>query len=78
MKAEEVEIQNNSGIQAITIPDQFKIEDDKVYIKKMGNVLYIIPFHKPSQNFYDSLDEFTTDFMEDRNQPVEQTRESFD
>ena len=78
MKVEEVEIQNSLGVQAITIPSQFKIEDDKVYLKKIGNVIYIIPFHQPWQNFYDSLDGFTTDFMEDRNQPIEQTRESFD
>jgi antitoxin VapB len=78
MKIESVQIQNTKGIQAINIPDNLKINDDKVYIKKMGNALYIIPFHSPWQTLMDSLDEFTSDFMENRNQPPHQNRESFD
>ena len=78
MGIEAVRIQNLQGFQAINIPDNLKINDDKVYIKKVGNVLYLIPFHTPWQNLMDSLEEFTSDFMEDRKQPPAQTRESFD
>ena len=78
MKVEAVNIQDLQGIQAINIPPSLKINDDKVYIKKIGNVLYLIPFHNPWQNLVDSLDQFTPDFMEDRSQPLSQTRESFD
>ncbi len=78
MKIEAIEIQNDKGSQAIKIPDDFKINDDKVYVKKIGNALYIIPFHSPWQNLFDSLGEFTTDFMNDRNQSSEQSRELFD
>jgi antitoxin VapB len=78
MKVEAVNIQDLQGTQAINIPPSLKINDDKVYIKKIGNILYLIPFHNPWQNLMDSLDQFTPDFMEDRNQPLEQTRESFD
>jgi len=28
----------------------------------MGNVIYIIPYHDPWQNFFDSLSEFTSDY----------------
>jgi antitoxin VapB len=78
MKIEAVDIQNISGIQAIHLPDELRINDDKVYLKRMGNVIYIIPFHNPWQNFYDSLSLFSEDFMNERNQPLQQTRESFD
>ena len=78
MKIEAVQIQNLHGSQAINIPDDLKINDDKVYIKKIGNALYIIPFHNPWQTLKDSLDAFTTDFMDARNQPSQQDRESFD
>ncbi|HMH31678.1 MAG TPA: type II toxin-antitoxin system VapB family antitoxin [Puia sp.] len=78
MKTEAVKIQTTKGSQAINIPDNLKINDDKVYIKKIGNALYIIPFHNPWQTLVDSLGEFTTDFMEARNEPSQQTRESFD
>lgn len=78
MKVEPVNIQEG-GSQVIRIPDDFKINDDKVYIKKLGNALCIIPFHDPWQNVSDNLKNFTSDFMDDRNQPSEQeARESFD
>jgi antitoxin VapB len=75
---ESVNIQNLQGTQAINIPPSLKINDDKVYIKKIGNALYLIPFHNPWQNLMDSLNEFTSDYMENRDQPPTQTRESFD
>ena len=78
MAPEAIDIQDISGSQSIKIPDNFKINDNKVYLKKVGNALYIIPFHNPWQNLIDSVNEFTQDFMNDREQPGEQTRESFD
>ena len=78
MKIEAVDIKNISGVQAIHLPDELRINDDKVYLKKVGNVIYIIPWHNPWQNFYDSLSGFSDDFMDERNQPVQQTRELFD
>ncbi len=78
MKMEAIQIQNTKGIQAISLPESYKINDDKVYIKKMGNVIYLIPFHSPWQNMVDSLSDFTPDFMENSDQPPLQTRESFD
>ncbi len=78
MKIEAVDIQNISGQQAIHLPNELRINDDKVYLKKMGNVIYIIPYHNPWQNFYDSLSGFSTDFMDDRKQNLQQFRESFD
>ena len=73
-----IDIKNTKGSQAIRIPKQMKIDDDKVYLKKVGNALYIIPYHKPWQNLFESLDSFTPDFMDERKQPFNQQRESFD
>ena len=78
MKFETIDIQNKEGGQAIEIPESFKIDDSKVYIKKRGNCLYIIPYHQPWQSLLDSLQQFSPDFMEERNQPLPQNRESFD
>jgi antitoxin VapB len=78
MKIQAVDIQDISGQQAIQLPSDLRINDDKVYLKKMGNVIYIIPFHNPWQNFFESLSSFSDDFMRDRNQPLEQNRELFD
>lgn len=78
MTTEPISIQTNSSGQAIQIPDEFRINDDKVYLKKTGNVIHIIPYHQPWQNLFDSLEEFTNDFMDNRNQPGQQNREQFD
>jgi antitoxin VapB len=78
MKIQAVDIQNISGGQTIQLPGDFKINDDKVYLKKVGNVIYIIPFHNPWESFFDSLSDFSDDFMSDRNQPPQQDRESLD
>jgi antitoxin VapB len=78
MGFETIDIKSKKGSQAISIPKQMKINDDKVYLKKVGNVLYIIPFHNPWQNLIESTDSFTSDFMDSREQPDNQNRESFD
>lgn len=78
MKIEAIDVQNNSEGQAIQLPEEFRINDDKVFLKKTGNVIHIIPYHKPWDNFFESLTEFTPDYMNDRNQPDEQKRELFD
>lgn len=79
MGFETIEIKNNKrGSQAIRIPKRMKINDDKVYLKKVGNSLFIIPFHDPWQNMIDSIDSFTSDFMDSREQPNNQQRESLD
>jgi antitoxin VapB len=76
MSFETITIQDISGSQTIKIPDNLKIDDDKVYLKKVGDILYIIPFHNPWQGMLDSVNEFTEDFMDDRQQLQQQLRES--
>ena len=78
MAFDTINIQNDSGMQAIRLPENYKINDDKVYVKRIGNAIYLIPFHNPWQNLFESLDKFTPDFMEERNQPEDQSREAFD
>ncbi len=78
MILETINIKSNKKSQAINIPQNMRINDDKVYLKKVGNALYIIPFHNPWQNLFDGIEDFTSDFMEDRAQPINQNRASFD
>lgn len=78
MVIETLDITNKKGEQAILIPKKMRINDDKVYLKKVGNTLYVIPYHNPWQNLIDSTESFTADFMDERNQPAQQQRELFD
>ena len=77
MKIDVAEIKNNEGIQFIEIPENFKIDDSKVFLKKNGNIISIIPYHSAWQNLYESLEQFTPDFMDERRQPHQQNRETF-
>jgi antitoxin VapB len=78
MSIETIKIEDISGEQFIKIPANLKIDDDKVYLKKVGNLIYVIPFHNPWQSIIDSLDGFSEDFMDSREQPVQQKREPLD
>ena len=48
---------------------------DRVFIKRVGNAVVLIPYHEPWQSLFDSLGMFSDDFMEDREQPPHQDRE---
>lgn len=50
MPFETVAIKDVSGEQVIKIPDKFKIDDDKVYLKKMGNTGKYIVFDSIPQS----------------------------
>lgn len=69
MSIRAVEIVTNSGLQGIAIPEGMEIDDNKVYLKRVGNSLFVIPFHEPWRNMIESVDIFTEDFMESRHQP---------
>jgi antitoxin VapB len=59
----------------ISIPADMEIDDDKVYLKKIGNTLYVIPFHDPWQSLIESVNDFSGDFLSERTQPGTDERE---
>ena len=66
----------NGQSQAVRLPKEFRFNSDKVFIKKVGNAVVLIPYQAPWQSLFDSLDKFSDDFMEKREQPDQQIRES--
>lgn len=78
MPFETVKIKKKSGAQVIQIPEGLRIEDDKVYLKKVGNSIYVIPFHNPWESLIQSTELFTKDFLDERDQPGLQDRELFE
>jgi antitoxin VapB len=56
--------------QVINLPKEFSFSGDRVFIKKMGNAVILIPYDNPWQPLFDSLAQFSDDFMEDRDQPT--------
>lgn len=78
MKVEAVKVLQRNNGQSIELPKDFSIDDDKVYLKKTGNIITIIPYHNPWQNLHQSLPMFSDDFMTNRNQPSQERREDFE
>jgi antitoxin VapB len=65
----------NGRSQAVRLPKEFRFEGDRVFIKKVGNSVVLIPYQRPWQTLFESLDQFSNDFMESREHPGPQERE---
>jgi antitoxin VapB len=61
-------ILSNGNKQTILLPDEINFNGDEVYIKRIGNMVILIPKENPWQSLFDSLDQFSEDFMETREQ----------
>ncbi len=66
----------NGKSQAVRLPKEFRFRGEKVFIKRMGNAVVLLPYEDPWQPLIASLDLFSDDFMEAREQPPAQDRES--
>lgn len=61
--------------QAVRLPKAMRFDVDEVEIKKVGESIVLTPKKVDWQMMSDALDQFSNDFMEDRNQPPQQIRE---
>jgi antitoxin VapB len=59
----------------VRLPKEFRFEGDEVIIKRSGNAVVLIPSNHSWDVLANSLNKFSADFMDDRNQPTEQNRE---
>lgn len=65
----------NGQSQAVRLPKAFRFDGTEVYIKKVGNAVVLLPVNHPWESLFASLELFSEDFMNDRNQPEEQERD---
>lgn len=66
----------NGQSQAVRLPKAFRLLGKEVFIKKTGNVIMLIPIENSWESLKGSLNKFSIDFMESRNQPQDhQARE---
>jgi antitoxin VapB len=66
----------NGKSQAVRLPKEFRFKSDRVYLKRMGNAVILLPFGAPWQSLVDSLPLFSSDFMQERTQPPSSDRET--
>ena len=65
----------NGQSQAVRLPKEFRMEGDEVFIKKAGNAVVLIPRLHSWDSLIASLEKFTPDFMDQRDQPPTQHRD---
>lgn len=65
--------------QVIILPDGFRFKGDKIIIKQKGNALILMSYEDYWEILFESLDQFSDDFMAEGCQQLEQlNRESFE
>lgn len=65
----------NGQSQAVRLPKEFRFEGDEVMIKRLGNMVVLIPANHSWDVLFQSLNKFSDDFMTTREQPDQQLRE---
>ncbi len=65
----------NGRSQAVRLPKEFRFDGTQVFIKKLGNAVVLLPYQNSWQALFDSLEQFSDDFMVSREQPEQQIRE---
>ena len=66
----------NGRSQAVRLPKNCRFSGEDVFIKRFENMVVLLPKDDPWVSLADSLDQFSEDFLNDRNQPQEQLREA--
>ncbi len=65
----------NGQSQAVRLPKEFRFEGDEVWVKRVGNGVLLLPTTQSWESLFGSLDKFSDDFMETRDQGAVQVRE---
>lgn len=65
----------NGQSQAVRLPKDCRFEGKDVYIKKVGDIVMLIPKNLSWDSWWNNLEKAEDDFMDDRNQPELQERD---
>lgn len=74
MRAKTAKLFWNGRSQAVRLPREFRFAGDKVAIRKSGESVILSPVKRSWESLIGSLDKFTGDFMETREQPPQKKR----
>ncbi len=64
----------NGKSQAVRLPKAYRFGSDRVYIKRIGDAVVLLPYRASWDVMLDSLALFSEDFMSERVQPPVQDR----
>ena len=66
----------NGQSQAVRLPKKYRFEGGKVIIKRVGHAVVLLPYEDSWSTLFDSLEQFSDDFMAEPQQPELQERDS--
>ncbi|AHY46603.1 Virulence-associated protein-related protein [Rubrobacter radiotolerans] len=55
--------------QAVRLPKAYRFEGEEVFVKRVGDAVVLLPREDTWRTLYRSLDDFSEDFMQSRDQP---------
>lgn len=59
----------NGRSQAVRLPKDYRLEGKEVYIKKLGDIVMLIPKDSEWSVMENAIEYFSDDFLQERNQP---------
>jgi antitoxin VapB len=71
------QISTDGTHQIVILPEGFKVSGTEVYIKKVGSAIVLIAKDNSWQSLFESLEQFSDDFMTIREQPPLDVRDAF-
>ncbi len=71
---ETTKIFNSGNSQAVRLPKKYRFKNKEAYISKIGDAVVIFPKKSGWNSLFESVNKFTDDFLEERDQPEIQHR----
>jgi len=71
---ETAKIFQNGSSQAVRLPKEFRLPGKEVYVRRIGEMVLLVPKKNLWQEWFKNLQGFSDDFMKQRNQPAPQKR----
>ena len=65
----------NGRSQAVRLPKKYRFSGDQVFLRKFGNGVILMPEEKTWDSLVESVELFSDDFLEDRDQGIHDKRE---
>jgi len=73
----EARLFKNGQSQAVRLPKEFRLPGDSVYIRKLGQIVMLIPKKQSWDSLASACEHFTDDFMATRDQGVQEREDPF-
>ncbi|MBW4580858.1 MAG: AbrB/MazE/SpoVT family DNA-binding domain-containing protein [Tildeniella nuda ZEHNDER 1965/U140] len=72
---ETIKLTTDGNSQVVVLPEQFHLAGSEVYVKKMGNAIVLLSKDDPWRSLFESLEQFSDDFMDASDRLPLQSRE---